>query len=247
MVDRIPYKVSKSVAETHDVRSLVLVPVQGEVPQFKPGQFVNLAIKTAEGNPPTFAFKPYSLSSSPTERDHLSLTVKLVERENSFSQLVGSLKPGDVVYLNGPFGMFTFDEAKHSDVVMIAGGVGITPFRSMIKYCTDKKLQNKLLLLFSNKTCKDTPFHADFMAFEKQNPNFRSVCTVTREEGKVPDGFHTGRFDEERIKQLAGGQLSSKYFMICGSTPFVQGFRDLLASMGVPKERILYELFGNSV
>jgi len=246
MAGRIPYKVSEVVEETSDIRTIKMVPESGEVPQFKPGQFVNLAIKTAGTDPPTFAFKPYSVSSSPTERSHLCLAIKLVARESSFSQLIGKLKAGDIVYVHGPFGLFTFDEAKYADVVMIAGGVGITPFRSMIKYCTDKKLPNKLLLLFSNKTCKDTPFHAEFQQMQKQNPNFRSICTVTREEAHVHDGFHEGRFDEAKIRELAG-PLESKHFMICGSTRFVEAFKQLLLGMGVPKERILYELFGNSV
>ena len=63
----------------------------------------------------------------------------------------------------------------------------------------------------------------------------------------MPEGFHTGRFDEEQLRQLAGSSLGSKYFMMCGSTPFVEGFKSVLLGMGVPKERILYELFGNSV
>ena len=246
MVERLAYVVKELVNEAADVITLKLVPESGTIFDFKPGQFVTLAIQMREG-PVPFLSKPYSISSSPTNKEFLGLTIKITEREGSFPKLVAKLRPGDKVTLMGPFGVFTFDPDKHKDVVMIAGGVGITPFHSMIAYATDKKLLNKLLLLFSNKTCSETLFYKDFEAFSKSNPNFGFVCTATREEGQLNLPIETGRFDPERILKNAGGSTEGKYFMLCGSTPFVEGFRDTLYSMGIPKEHVLYELFGSGV
>ena len=247
LVERLAYIVKELVHEAADVITLKLVPESDSIFDFKPGQFVNLMITMRDG-PVPFLSKPYSISSSPTNKDYLGLTIKITEREGSFPKLVSKLRPGDKVMLMGPFGVFFFDPDKHKDIVMIAGGVGITPFHSMIAYATDKKLSNKLLLLFSNKTCSETIFYKDFESFAKTNPNFKYLCTATREEQVSMSGIETGRFDADRILKACGGSSEGKHFMLCGSTPFVEGFRDLLlVTMRVPKERVLYELFGSGV
>ncbi|VVC02778.1 Sulfhydrogenase 1 subunit gamma [Candidatus Burarchaeum australiense] len=246
MVDRIPYVVKEVVDEASDVKTLKLVPESGPIFDFKPGQFVNLALHMREG-PVEFLSKPYSISSSPANKDYLGLTIKITEREGSFPKLVATLRPGDKVFLMGPFGVFTFDPVKHKDVVMVAGGVGITPFHSMISYATDRKLSNKLLLLFSNKTCSETIFYKEFDELAKLNPNFKYLCTATREEGDLSLPIARGRFDQDRILQACGGSVEGKHFMLCGSTPFVEGFRDMLYAMGIAKDHVLYELFGSGV
>ncbi|MDO8340325.1 MAG: FAD-binding oxidoreductase [Candidatus Burarchaeum sp.] len=247
MVERLAYIVKELVNEAPDVITLKLAPESGTIFDFKPGQFVSLLIAMREG-PVPFLSKPYSISSSPTNKEFLGLTIKITEREGSFPKLVAKFRPGDKVTLMGPFGVFTFDPDKHKDVVMIAGGVGITPFHSMIAYATDKKLSNKLLLLFSNKTCSETIFYKDFDSFVSSNPNFKFICTATREEQVSMEGIETGRFDADRILSACGGSVEGKHFMLCGSTPFVEGFRNLLlVTMRVPKERVLYELFGSGV
>jgi ferredoxin-NADP reductase len=248
MVEHIPYKVHHVVQETHDVKTIHIEPKDPgiHVPSFKPGQFINIALELPT-TPPRMLARPYSMCSAPTDYPYLSLTFKVVEKELSFSKLLAKLKPGDSVGVNGPFGLFTFDENVHKDVVMIAGGVGVTPFRSIIRYAAAKKLPNKLTLLFTNKTHEDIIYRSEFAEMEKNNPNFRCICTITREGAEKAEGIETGRFDAARILAACGGSIGGKHFMLCGSTPFVQAFRQLLTEMGVPKERILFELFGNSV
>ena len=245
MVERLTYVVKEVIDETRDVKTIRIAPERGAIFDFKPGQFVNLAVSVKEGAP--LVARPYSMSSTPTNKQHLSLTYKIVDREGSFSQLLKKLRPGDRVFITGPFGVFTLDPSKHKDVIMIAGGVGITPFHSMVSYCTEKGLANKLTLLYSNKTHEDVIFYKELMELEKRNPNFRCVCTVSREDGSEGWTGMRGRFDAEAIKSHAGGSLEGKYFMICGSNAFVKAFKDLLLGMGIAKDHVLYELFGEGV
>jgi len=245
VVERLTYIVKEIIDETHDVKTLRIAPESGKVFDFKPGQFVNLALKIEEGKPPVA--RPYSISSSPTDKDYLALTIKIPDREKSFPKKVAKLKPREKVYISGPFGVFTFDEQKHKHLVMIAGGVGITPFHSVVRYCTGKKLTNKLNLLYSNKTHEDVIFHDDFERFQKENPNFTYVCTLTREDEAAKWKGCTGRIDADMINKYGGADLTKAYYMLCGSNGFVKAFKDLLLGMNIPKEQILYELFGEGV
>jgi ferredoxin-NADP reductase len=103
--------------------------------QFKAGQCLLMSLTINEKE----TKKYYSISSSPTQKKYLEFTQKITTTE--FSTALNNLKIGDLAILDGPYGSFTF-EGEFPRIAMLAGGVGVTPSISMIKYCIDKKNQN---------------------------------------------------------------------------------------------------------
>ena len=172
--------------ETPDVKTVKL-GLQEKI-DFKPGQYMMFGMGDDET-------KSLSIASSPTE-DFLLFSVKLSDSE--FKKRFNSLKVGDKVKVRGPMGIFVLQDAK--EIMFLGGGIGITPFRDMIKYACDKKLPTKMTLLYSNKTPADIVYKDEWPLFEKENPNLKIVNTITRPEDTDWTG-KTGRINDAMIKE----------------------------------------------
>lgn len=225
------------IRETHDTKTYRLKLENGAKMEFKPGQFAVLVIPLELGGGPQFS-RAYSMASSPTE-NLIDLTMNVV---GSVTQKMDSFEVGTKINLQGPFGRFIFDESKHSDVVVIAGGTGIAPFRSMWRYIHDKKLQNKIAVLVSYKTSKDIIYEREMQELQKRG--VKIYVTVTRDaEGSKWSG-ERGRITADTIRQQCGS-LQGKTFFICGSNKMNDDMTQTLLSLGVPKQQIITEKWGD--
>ncbi len=223
------------VRETHDTKTYRL-RLDGQMP-FKPGQFAVLVIPPELGGGPQYS-RAYSMASSPTE-DLIDLTMKVV---GSVTTKMDSFTAGIKVNLQGPFGRFVFDEEKHKDVVVIAGGTGIAPFRSMWRYIHDKKLSNKFTVLVSYKTSSDVIYEKELDEIQKRGVK---VCvTVTRDAESSEWKGARGRITAETIKQQCGS-LENKTFFICGSNKMNNDLSKTLFDLGIPKEQVITEKWGD--
>jgi len=161
----------------------LIITLKPKTPQdifnFKPGQYVMLSFTDVLGK--LFINHPFSIASSPTD-DNLVFGIRVIGK---FTQTLCKLPQGTKIDVLGPFGTFVFDEAKYSEAVFIAGGVGVTPFISAIKYATKKSLTNKLTLLYSNRGLNSTLFYDDIKQLVTVNPNFSAQIAITGEV--VPD------------------------------------------------------------
>ena len=157
----------------------------------------------------------------------------------AFKQKFSSLRIGEKVKLKGPMGIFTLKEDAQ-EVVLLGGGIGITPFRDMVKYACDKKLPIKMALLYSNRTADDIVYREEWPLLEKQNPNLRVVNTIT--DRTAGWSGRTGRINEEMIKESCS-DLSSTMFYICGPPGMVEGLSNLLKTMNIPPANIRIEKF----
>src|SRR3989338_9651987 len=229
MVATFELEVTKVKYETHDVFSTYLSRDNFD---YKPGQYVILEIdvEDLEGNT-----RPLSIASSPTE-GFILLSTKI--RDTPFKKKLVTLKPGDKVKVKGPMGMFTLKEDA-KEIVFLGGGIGITPFRDMIKYATDKKLPIKLTLLYSNKTQNDICYRSEWEVFQKQNPSLKVVHTITDDAS-----WHgrKGRINEAIIKEFCS-DVNTAIFYICGPPGMVTGLYELLKTMNIPQSNIKIEKF----
>ncbi len=200
---------------------------------FKAGQCLLISL-TIDG---TETKKYYSISSSPTQKFFLEFTQKLTE--TSFSKALNSLKSGDVVTLDGPYGTFTF-EGEFKKVAMLAGGVGVTPCISMIKYCIDKKIETDIVLLYSNRTEADILFRKEFDQINKQNPNIKIVYTLTRAEKQW--NCYSRRIDKKMILETVP-DLKERIFFLCGPPIFVSSMENVLSKLNIDKENVRKENF----
>lgn len=200
---------------------------------YKPGQFFVVTLKKDDKDISHY----FSFSSSPTEQDHIEFTKKLSDSE--YSQALRAAKPGDYAKIDGPYGQFTF-EGEYPKVALLGGGIGITPFISYVRNATDKALDSKIVLFYSNRTLNDIVFRAEFEELQERNSNFKAVFTLSEAspdwKGKV------GRITMDMIKQELPDFAEYIYYA-CGPPPMVKAMQELVESLGLPKEKLKLEQF----
>jgi ferredoxin-NADP reductase len=199
---------------------------------YLPGQFIILKLNGMQGE----IAKPLSLSSSPTE-NFLQVTKRLTGHE--FSNALLSLKKGDTIKFSGPYGNFTLN-GEHEKIAMLSGGIGITPLRSMIKYCTDKGLATDIFLFYSNRQEDDIPFKDEFEALKAKNPNLTIINTLTRPGPSWKDRI--GRIDADMIKELLPNYANWTFYS-SGPQRMVDSMLLLLKEMSIPEKQARKEYF----
>lgn len=228
MVLNIELPVIETRQETPTIKSLKLEKNNLE---YNPGQYAMVELDTGDDE----GVHPLSIASSPTE-DFLLFSTKI--SESSFKKKYSQLKAGDKIKIKGPMGMFVLKEDAEN-IVFLGGGIGITPFRDMIKYATDKKLPIKLTLLYSNRAPAEICYRDEWPLFEKQNPNLKVVNTITDDpnwQGRK------GRINDQMIKEFCN-DLNGTLFYICGPPGMVEGLFQLLKAMNIPQQNVKIEKF----
>lgn len=199
---------------------------------YHPGQYLVIKIKSKE----EFKMKHFTISSSPTE-DYLEFTKKITDHE--FSLALDRLSVGDWAEIQGPYGEFTII-GEEKEIAMFTGGIGITPMRSNIKYATDKKIPNKIILFYSNKTVKDIVFRDQLDQMKKQNPNLKILYTLTKPDPNW-DGIE-GYFNEEFVKKEIP-DFNKWVFLTSGPPGLVENMSNLFLQFGIPEVQIRKEHF----
>ena len=229
------------VTEAPGVKTFRLLPSSGEgfLPfTFVPGQFLNVAfgIGGARMN------RSYSISSSPTQRDYVDLTIKREPRGAVSRHMVDLLNVGDLIEVGGPVGKFTFDGTEAESVVLISAGVGITPMVSITRYLTERSWPGDIFFIYTCRTPADFIFSGEVAALQKRNPKLRVAVTSTKAEGTDWKGPR-GRLTKELLTQTVP-DLASRRIHICGPATMMEATKALLTELGVPPEQVKSELFG---
>jgi ferredoxin-NADP reductase len=155
---------------------------------------------------------------------------------------MAEMAPGTTVTLGQPLGALTLPENTATPLAFLAGGVGITPFRSMCRYATDAATSHQITLFYSNRTPEETPFLDELTAMPERNNRLRVVATMTRAgEGSKWSGL-TGRLGAEMIKGHFSAWESAQYY-IAGPPVMADAMKQTLEEMHIPRERIKIELF----
>ena len=186
------------------------------------------------GDPRTFSY-----ASSPTE-DNIFFTTRMTGSQ--FKMKLLELKKGDKIQAKGPFGMFTLKEDAEN-IVMVAGGIGITPMRSMIKYATDKKLKTKITLFYFNKIPESIAFRNDLEVLEAKNKNFELINAITNpKDSKEKWRGETGYLTKELMDKCLH-TMSDKIFYVSGPPGFVSNVNATIMKQKVPANKIITENF----
>ncbi|MEM3404568.1 MAG: FAD-binding oxidoreductase [Nitrososphaeria archaeon] len=197
----------------------------------KPGQFMFVTIKIND----TPTKKPFSISCSPTEKGYVEFTKKLTGHE--FSNALDTLKIGDWVKIDGPFGNFTFT-GEYDKIALLSGGIGITPLRSICRYATDMKLTTRITLLYGNRTEKDIVFREELEQMPKQNPNLKIVLTLDEPDSDWKG--YSGVINRDMIRNEIPDYLD-RIFYTCGPPAMVRAMDVLLVQLNIPSTRIKKE------
>ncbi len=234
-----PFRVCELTWETADTFSLILEPKDPlDMVTFKPGQWLYLHLLNADGT--TWARAAYSVASSPEESaERFKFGIKL---EGDFTKRAKQLMPDDIVGLQGPFGVFVTPPGDNP-LVMFAAGIGVTPFRSMIRSLEAQGSSRPVTLFYSNKTVEDAAYLEEFMALEKRAPWFKLIVNLTLDAPSVWEG-ETGRINGAMLdKHLPN--LETQTFLTCGPKSYMEAVRAMLEERGVDtRTRLKQELFG---
>jgi ferredoxin-NADP reductase len=223
--------VEEIIQQTHNVKSFRF-PRSSSL-DYKPGQYLTATLIVGGKE----MRKPFSISSSPTEKSFIEFTKKLTG--HPFSNTLDALKVGDAVTIEAPFGDFTFN-GEYPSIGLLSGGVGITPLRSICRFCTDMKLGTKVTLLYGNRTEEDIAFQREFEEMQKQNSMFKMVFTLAK-PGESWSGY-VGYVNADMVKKEIP-DYAERVFYICGPPVMVQAMENLLSSLNVSPQHIRKENF----
>jgi ferredoxin-NADP reductase len=231
MTNIIQVKIKEIIQRTYNVKSLRVEA--GGVVGYKAGQFLRVWLKEEE------QFRKYlSISSSPTERGYIEFTKKLTQSD--FSKLLDTLKTGDEVKIEYPFGRFTLDDPQER-AAFLSGGIGITPIRSISKFACDTRTANDIIILYANRSLKDIAFKDDFEMMQKEFPKLKVVHILS--EAQAGWGGRTG-YINSRVIQEEIPDYKQRKFYLCGPVGMVETMKKILADeLLLPQDSIITENF----
>lgn len=251
------FKILKKEEECKDVCSFYLVPHDGKrLPFFEPGQYLtfNLHIPAKDREGSKDIIRCYSLSGTPYELHHYRVTIKKIPSPRgkpeippgvASSYFHDQLKEGDIVDVKAPAGSFCLDITQSTPIVLIGGGVGITPVLSMLSAIADSGSKRETWFFYGTQTKEQHPFKEYLEKIARENENIHlNVCysdpVETDVQGK--DFQYAEWVSVDLLKRLLP---SANYdFYICGPPPMMQLLTAGLAEWGVPEARIHFEAFG---
>jgi ferredoxin-NADP reductase len=223
--------------ESTRAKSLVLT--QPEWPGgYRSGQHVDVRLTAEDGYQ---AQRSYSIASAP-EDEHLVLTVERLEDGEVSPYLVDVLRPGDQLELRGPIGgYFVWEEALGGPLVLIGGGSGVVPLRSMLRHWSVTGSDVAVRLVYSSRRLSEVIYRDELRGYASHGADVRFV--LTRE---WPDDWrgHRGRIDKALVDEVAGPPEEGSRIYICGPNAFVEAASGWLADGGRDPGRIRTERFG---
>ena len=207
---------------------------------FVPGQYAAISFQK-NGRPTPVRF--FSIVNSPGSGEALQFAMRV---KGNYTRTVSELNKGDTVYVRGPYGEFIIDPEFDKRIIMMAGGIGVTPFVSMIRHATETRSQISMTLLYSCKTEDDIPFINELRLLEQRNPQFKLVLFISSGEinGINKSTVVRGRIRSGMVEQISGGSTNKYTFFVCGPSSFIGNMSDMLVGMGTEPQRIVVEAFG---
>ncbi len=238
-LSRHPYKVTDVKTEAENVWTVKMTPGEGQKRfDYIPGQFQFIKFLRNLGLPEEEHH--WTISSSPTQEGFVTSTIKAL---GDFTATIGETRPGDKAVIHAPFGRFSYlFHPEEKELVFIAGGVGITPLMSMLRYMRDKKEDIRVTLLYGGPNKKSLVFYDELREIEQgEFPGLKFVPVLEKpEEGW--DG-ERGFIDRDKIQKYADSGDKDTGFYIVGPPPLIYKSIDNLHAIGIKDKRIHLELF----
>ncbi len=236
-------RVGAVIPETPSVKTIRLLPSSADTPMpfnFVPGQFLNLSfwVGGAKMN------RSYSISSSPIQREYVDLTVRREPRGAVSRHVDDLLKVGDTIEAGGPVGRSTFTGTEADSIVLIAGGVGITPMMSITRYLTERSWAGDIFFLYACRAPADFIFEKDIAELQRVNPNLHFTVVMERADGSDYQG-RRGRITREVLLETVPN-LPSRRVHLCGPPVMMDAIKAILVELGVPPDQVKSESFGTA-
>ena len=220
------------IDETHDIRTFRMARPDGF--DFKAGQFLAIRLR-ADGKEHV---RCYSISSPPGARGLLEISVKRVGAVSG--ALHATVRPGSMLSVKSPVGAFVYPAGEDRALVLIAGGVGITPLMSMLRHAVGDEPSRPVTLFYSVRKQEDLAFYDELRLLERRHAQVRVVVAIT--EGPAAGSFYPGHINEALLTTMAPDIEHGACF-VCGPPPMIEAMKATLLAIGVPRQQIHYEIF----
>jgi ferredoxin-NADP reductase len=217
---------------------LVVFDLQGAEVDFQPGQYFFVNLIDPPYSDERGARRHFSVVTSPNERGVLGFATRI--RDTGFKKSIVELGVGAEADVEEPKGNFLLPEETDRPYVFVAGGIGITVFRCMLRYIAEEGLSHRVTLVYSNRDRESTAFLAELEELAASQPNLRLVLTMTDDPGW--DG-ESRMIDADLLRDHLEGDLADYVYLVAGPPPMVEGVAGKLGEAGIPEDQIRPDRF----
>jgi len=217
---------------------LVLFDLGGAELDYRPGQYFWVELLDPPHEDEKGARRHFTAVTSPSEQGVVGFCTRL--RESAFKRSLAELPVGAEVDVEPPKGSFVLPEASEGPLVFLAGGIGITPFRSMLRFVADEQLPHRVTLVYSNRDRASAAFLEELEEIERGSVDLRLVATMTEDESWPGE---RRRIDVAFLRDHLGAGLGEASYMVAGPPGFTKAVTAELEQVGVDPERIASDSF----
>ena len=232
------YKLKDITWMSKDSALLSLEPKNGNKKlDFYPGQYLSIGFRKFGRPSPVRCF---SIVSSPNSHQ-LQLGIRVY---GSFTKSLTKLKPGTNMFVMGPYGNFVIDEEQDKNIIMMAAGIGITPYMSMLRYLTEERIKLAVTLVYAARSTDNIPFYEELIDLQKKNPYLKITYLISESIKTVgSQKFIKGQINKAIMDRITNNYYSKYTFFICGPKGFKETVVEILADKNVDKSKIITEEF----
>lgn len=207
---------------------------------YAPGQCMKITLPYVI-NDPRGPRRFFTISSSPLEKE-LAITTKIIHSPSIFKQQLLLLEKGDEVVIFGPMGSFFLSEKRDSSLIFLAGGIGITPFYSMVKFLSKSNSKTIVHLFVSFRNLDEAVFYEELLSMSKENSSLKVIYSISSPTKDSNWKGERGRITPQLIEKYVPDYQSNLFF-ICGPEKMVETMKEMVVLMGVRDEEIVCEQF----
>ena len=229
------------IKEKQDVAKgtlLVTFDLFGEEVDFKPGQYFFVTLPEVGYDDEKGLRRHITVVTSPTEKGVLGLATRM--RDSAFKRTLAELPIGAEVEVEQPKGDFTLPAETTRPLVFVAGGIGITVFRSMLLYIREQGLSYRVTLVYSNRDRQSAAFIDELQELERQIPEFRLILTMTQDPGWEGE---TRKIEARFLKDYLGKDLDRYTFLVAGPPAMAEAVQKVLEEAEVNEENLVVERY----
>lgn len=234
---RTPYAIEAVRSAANGIYELMIVPKQNRPWLFKPGQFAWIKIGSIRAT----RDHPFSIASSPNAEGRLRFLIKSM---GDFTSAIAQTPPGATVYVDGPHGHFAIPDHAPS-IIMIAGGIGIAPFCSLLQACAERGDARPIRLIYGNRLASQQ-VDVQRLAQTEGLGDFRMTCVIG--EPLPGDQGVTGQLDASTLQQILqrpefAAHRDTSIYLVCGPAVMIDAVETTLVGLGIPLSKIVSEKF----
>jgi ferredoxin-NADP reductase len=217
---------------------LVTFDLMGEELDFRPGQYFFVTLPDVGHQDERGLRRHITVVTSPNEKGVLGFATRM--RDSAFKRTLRELPVGSEVDVEPPKGKFSLPDDTSRPLVFVAGGIGITVFRSMLRYIQEERLPYRVTLIYSNRDRESTAFLEELRELEQALPHFRLILTMTQDPGWEGEAR---KVDSEFVKDYLDDDLNRYTFLVAGPPAMAEGVAESLRAAGVPEDRVRADKF----